>query len=177
MLIMVCLLSCKLGFKDSSASKLPQPQVGQDPPQRQQEPSPSMPPPLHLAKQQEQQVPSGRVVTLRPKLSAAINTCPQTQQEPCRVGDGSSTPASLRVPTVAVPPDERSWHTSPPATLGVSVGSRGKEAALLLLVGVLGETADSISCPGSTLIFHDVAELYGKRQFPGRDTAAHHEFM
>ena len=36
--ITACLLSCKLGFKDASASKLPQSQVGQDPPQRQREP-------------------------------------------------------------------------------------------------------------------------------------------
>lgn len=35
---MAWLLSCKLGFKDSSASTLPHPQVGQDTPQRQQEP-------------------------------------------------------------------------------------------------------------------------------------------
>lgn len=93
-------------------------------------PSPSLPPPLHLAEQREQQVPSGRVVKLRPKLSAAINTRPQTQQEPCWLGDGSSVPASQRVLTVAVPSRERSWQTSPPAMLGLSVGGRGKEAAL-----------------------------------------------
>ena len=57
------------------------------------------------------------------------------------------------------------------------MGSRGKEAALLLLMGVLGVTASSISPPGSTVILQDAAELYGKRQFPGRDTAACHEFM
>lgn len=70
-------------------------------------PSPSLLPPLHLAEQRKQQVPSGQVVILHPKLPAAINTYPQTHPEPCRVGDGSSMPASQRVPIVAVPPGKR----------------------------------------------------------------------
>lgn len=114
------------------------------------------------------------MVTLCPKLSAAISTHPQTQQEPCRAGDGSSTPASQRVLAVAVPP----WQTSLPATLGLSVeGGQGKEAALLLLMGEVGVTAGRVSPPGSTVILRDAAELYGERQFPGHDTATHHDFM
>jgi len=61
-------------------------------------PSPSLPPPLHLAEQWEQQVPSGCVVVLCPELPTAMSTHPQAQQEPCQVLDGSSTPASQGVP-------------------------------------------------------------------------------
>lgn len=32
-------------------------------------------------------------------------------------------------------------------------------------------TAGRVSPPGSTVILQDAAELYSKRQFPGRDTA------
>lgn len=64
----------RLCLKASSAPGGPGP-----PPRGNKSPSPSLPPLLHLAEQQEQQVPSGQVVTLCPKLSAAINNRLQAQ--------------------------------------------------------------------------------------------------
>lgn len=61
-------------------------------------------------------------------------------------------------------------------TQGLSMRSQGKEAALLLPMGVLGVTAGSISPPSSAVILQDAAELYSRRRFPGRDTAARHGF-
>lgn len=130
--------------------------------------SPSLLPPLHLAEPWEQQIPSGQVIMLHPKLSAAVNTHSQSQQESCQVGHGSSLLAPQRVSTAAAPPREWSWG---------SVGGWGEETVLLLLLGVPGVAAGSIPPPGSTVILQDAPELHGKKQFPDCDTAACHKFM
>lgn len=94
------------------------------------------------------------------------------------MGEGPSTLASQKVTALLFHQGSDRGRPRPMPCWGraISFSPPGEEAALLLnppeaLMGGLGMTAGRASPPGSTVILQDAAELYSKRQFPGRDTA------
>lgn len=96
-------------------------------------PSPSLPPPLRLAEQQEQQAPQ-RVAVLGPKLCTAINTTPRLSKSPAGWEKDPARWRLRRSPQLLFHQGSDCGRPCPMPCWGRAVSSfpPGEEAALLL---------------------------------------------